>query len=74
MIPAQDVGLQAALMGPLKMTEVSSLGFFYLFLEHVEKENKPKAACSQLFGIILEGFKADQGLKLDKQREMIIFC
>lgn len=51
MIPAQDVGLQAALMGPLKMTEVSSLGFFYLFLEqHVEEENKPKAACSQLFG------------------------
>lgn len=52
MIPAQDVSLQAALMGPLKMTEVSQFGIFcFLFLEqHVEEENKPKAACSQLFG------------------------
>ena len=28
MIPAQAVGLQAALMGPLKMTKVSQFGIF----------------------------------------------
>ena len=51
MIPAQDVSLQAALMGPLKMTEVCQFGIFLnLFLEHVEEENKSKATCSQLFG------------------------
>lgn len=49
MIPAQAVSLQAALMGPLKMTEVSQFGIFFLE-QHVEEENKPKAACSQLFG------------------------
>jgi len=44
MIPAQDVSLQAALMGPLKMTEVSQLGIFLFVFRTCRKRKQTQSS------------------------------